>query len=136
MTGPHNVIEPDGLPRARGYSHGVSADPGRTVWVAGQLGVDADGRLAGDTFPEQFDAALGNVVAVLEAADAEAGHVVSMQIFTTDVKAYLDSMPDLGEIYRTHMDKHYPAMALLEVSALVDSSALVEITAVAVVPDQ
>lgn len=128
------MIEPDGLPRARGYSHVVSAEPGRSVWVAGQIATDDTGAVVGETFTQQFDRALANVVLALAGADAEPHHVVSMQIFTTDVGAYLAAAPELGSAYRAHMGKHYPAIALLGVSALVDPAALVEIMATAVVP--
>lgn len=119
---------------ARGYSHAVTAGAGRTVWVAGQLAADASGSVVGSTFVEQFDLALENVVAVLRAASAESHHVVTMQIFTTNIDAYLASTKELGPIYRRHMGAHFPAMAVLGVAALVDPAAVVEIMATAVVP--
>jgi enamine deaminase RidA (YjgF/YER057c/UK114 family) len=99
------------------------------VHVAGQIG-------RGSTLVEQFGAALDHVVAALAAAGARPEDVVSMQIFATDVAAYRASTRELGEAYRARFGRHYPAMALLGVSELVDPSALVEIVAVAVVPEE
>ncbi len=136
MTSPHDFVQPEGLARARGYSHAVGAGPGRTVWVAGQIATDEMGTVVGETFSEQFDQAMGNLVIALRAAGAEPDHVVSMQVFATDVDAYLAAAgTDLGPIWQRHMGRHYPAMALLGVSALVDPAAMVEIMATAVIPD-
>ena len=136
MTTPHQIISTDGLPPARGFSHVVAAEAGRTVWVAGEIAMNAAGEIVGVTWADQFDAALRNVVAALTAAGAAPHDVVWMQIFTTDMEAYRAAVPDLGPIYRHHMDGHYPAMALVGVTELVEASALVEITATAVVPAQ
>ncbi len=134
MTTPHQIFSADGLPPAWGFSHAVAAEAGRTVWVAGEIAMNAAGEIVGVTWADQFDAALANVVAALAAAGAEARHVVWMQIFTTDMEAYRAAVPDLGPIYRHHMDDHYPAMALVGVPELVEPSALVEIAATAVIP--
>ena len=119
----HRLVNP-----ASGYAQAVVAAPGRTVHVAGQTG-------SGRTLVEQFAAALDNVVAALAAAGAQPEDVVSMQIFATDVAAYRASTRELGEAYRGRFGRHYPAMALLGISELVDPAALVEIVAVAVVPE-
>ena len=136
MSGPHEMIEPEGLPPARGFSHVVAAERGRTVWVAGEVAMDADGTVVGETWAQQFDAALGNVVTALRAGGAEPHHVVSMQIFTTDIPAYRAASPELGPVYGEHMGRHYPAMALVGVTELVEPAAMVEIMATAVVPDE
>jgi enamine deaminase RidA (YjgF/YER057c/UK114 family) len=128
------MLEPDGLPPARGFSHAVAAEQGRTVWVAGQIATDAAGTVVGETWAEQFDVALGNVVVALRAGGAEPHHVVAMQIFTTDVAAYREASRELSPVYREHMGRHYPAMALVGVTELVEPAALIEITATAVVP--
>ncbi len=134
MTTPHEIVDPGGLMQARGYSHAINAAEGRTVWVAGQIAADAGGAIVGETWAEQFDVALGNVVTCLRAADAEPHHVVSMQIFTSDIAAYREAIAGLGPIYRRHMGRHFPAMALLGIAELVDVGAVVEIMATAVVP--
>jgi enamine deaminase RidA (YjgF/YER057c/UK114 family) len=120
----HRLVNP-----ASGYAQAVVAAPGSTVHVAGQTG-------SGPTLVEQFGAALDNLVAALAAAGAQPVDVVSMQIFATDVAAYRASIRELGEAYRARFGRHYPAMALLGVSELVDPAALVEIVAVAVVPEE
>ena len=135
MTTPHEVVDPAGLMQAVGYSHAIAAIQGRTVWVAGQIAANAEGAIVSETWAEQFDVALGNVVTCLRAANAEPYHVVSMQIFTSDIAAYRAATAELGPIYRRHMGRHFPAMALLGIAELVDVGAIVEIMAQAVVPD-
>ncbi len=134
VTSPHRPVQPEGLVPGRGFSHAMVADGGRTVWVAGEVASDADGNIVGDGWVEQFDRTLGNVVKVLHAAGAETDHVVSMQIFTTDVAGYRSALVEVGEAYRRHMGRHYPAMALVGVAELVEPLAVVEIMATAVVP--
>lgn len=125
----HRTINPPGLPRPWGFSHAVVAEPGRTVYVAGQTGVRADGSMP-ESLIEEFDAAAANVVEVLAAAGAEPADVVSMQIFTTDLAGYLAASHEIGERYRARFGAHYPAMALIEVAGLV-GGARVEIMCVA-----
>ncbi|MET0832251.1 MAG: RidA family protein [Acidimicrobiia bacterium] len=136
MSTPHRIVAPEGLAPAVGFSHGIVAAEGRTLHVAGQIAVDADGAPVGGDFATQFDASLGNVLTVVEAAGGAPGHIVSMTVFTTDIDAYRASLRDLGGIWRRHMGLHFPAMALVGVAALVEPDALVEITAVAVIPDE
>lgn len=135
MTTPHEVVDPAGLMQAVGYAHAIAATQGRTVWVAGQIAANAEGAIVSETWVEQFDVALGNVVSCLRAANAEPHHVVSMQIFTSDIAGYRAATAELGPIYRRHMGRHFPAMALLGIAELVDVGAIVEIMATAVVPD-
>ncbi len=134
MSSPHRLVQPDGLPPGRGFSHGAIAEQGRTVWVAGEIAIDAEGNVVGADLVSQFDLALANVVAVLEAAGAEPGHVVSMQIFVTSVPAYRRAAAALAPVYQRHMGRHYPPMALFGVTDLVEPDAVVEIMATAVVP--
>jgi enamine deaminase RidA (YjgF/YER057c/UK114 family) len=136
MSTPHRVVAPAGLAPAVGFSHGIVAAEGRTLHVAGQIAVDAGGALSGGDFATQFDVALGNVLAVVEAAGGSAEHVVSMTVFTTDIDGYRASRKELGGVWRRRMGLHFPAMALIGVAALVEPGALVEITAVAVLPDE
>lgn len=122
-------IEPEGLPPARGFSHGYVSD-GRLVHVAGETGHHADMTLD-QGFVAQFAQACRNVVAVVTAAGGAATDVVSMTIFTTDVPSYRDNLGEVGEAYREVFGRHFPAMALIGVTELVDPDAVVEITAVA-----
>ena len=118
---PHRLVGP-----APGYSNAVVAGPGRTVYVAGQIG-------PGTTLAEQFGAALRNVAAVLADCDAGPADVVAMTVYVTDVAAYRASLREVGAAYRDVFGQHFPAMALLGVSELVEPGAMVEIVATAVV---
>ncbi len=120
---------------AVGFSHAVAAAPGRTVWIAGQIAADADGAVVGESLAEQLDVALANVVAALRAAGAEPEHAVSLLLFTTAMDEYRRSRRELGPVYRRHFGRHFPAMALLGVTELVEPGAKVEVVAAAVVPD-
>jgi enamine deaminase RidA (YjgF/YER057c/UK114 family) len=132
---PHELLNPESLPPPRGFSHAAVAVPGRTVHLAGQTGHRPDGTLAGDGIVAQFDQACANVMEALAAAGARAEHVVSLLIYTTDLEAYRSAREAIGEAYRHHFGRHYPAMALIGVSELVDPAAKVELMGVAVVPD-
>lgn len=136
VTSPHSMIQPDEIAPGRGFSHAVAAEAGKTVWIAGEIGLDAEGHIVEGGWADQFDQALRNVVIALAAGGAEPGHVVSMQIFTTDVAAYRAAAPDLGPVYGRHFGRHYPAMALVGVTELVEPAAVVEIMAIAVVPTE
>jgi enamine deaminase RidA (YjgF/YER057c/UK114 family) len=136
MTSDHELINPGGLAKPIGFSQVVAAGPGRAVFVAGQVGSDAEGRITGAEIEEQFDQAAANVVEALEAAGAEPQHVVSLQIFTTDVEGYRERSREIGAAYRRHFGRHYPAMALLGVTRLFDESAKLELVAIAVVPGE
>jgi enamine deaminase RidA (YjgF/YER057c/UK114 family) len=131
---PHELLNPESLPPPRGFSHAAVAAPGRTVHLAGQTGHLADGTLAGDGIVAQFDQACANVVEALRAAGGGPDHLVSLLIYTTDLGAYRGERPQIGEAYRRHFGRHYPAMALIGVSELVDPAATVELVGIAVVP--
>lgn len=129
------LVNPAALGVPRGYSNGVLAPPGwRVLFVAGQTAADADGRVADPGFAAQFQAALDKTLAVVRAAGGEPEHVARMTVYVTDIKAYRASRACLGELWRSRMGRHYPAMALLGVASLVDEDATVEIEATAVVP--
>ncbi len=132
ITSPHEILNPTTLPPARGFSHAVIAQAGRTVYLAGQTAQQADGTIVGGTVAEQFDVAAGNVVKALEAAGAHAQDLVSMQIFVTDITEYQRLSKEVGEAYRRHFGRYFPAMALLEVRRLFDPTAKVELMCVAV----
>lgn len=131
---PHTVVEPDGLAPAKGYAHAVVAAPGRLLHVAGQIASDQSGAVVGATVVEQFDVALGNVVTALAAAGARPEHVVSMLVFVTAMDEYRHGARDLGPVWRRHFGRHYPAMALVGTTELVEPAAKVEIITTAVVP--
>lgn len=131
----NQLVNPEDLAKPVGYSHAAVATPGSTIYLAGQIGWDRDERIVGDTWVEQFDQALANLVSALTAAGGDPEHLVWMQIFTSDVPAYRDARAELGPVYRKHLGRHYPAMGLYGISELADVGALLEITGIAVIPD-
>lgn len=134
VTSPHRMLNPEGLAPARGFSHAVVAETGRTVYLGGQTAHDPSGGLSGRTVVEQFDAAAANVGIALEEAGARTEDLVSMHIFVTDAAAYREALDELGGVYRNHFGRHYPAIALFEVSSLFDPEALIELVCIAVIP--
>jgi enamine deaminase RidA (YjgF/YER057c/UK114 family) len=132
LASPHEIRNPESLARPSGFSHAVIAQTGRTVYLAGQTAQRPDGSIVAGAMDEQFDVAAGNVVTALEAAGAHPQDLVSMQIFVTDLAEYQRLSKRIGEAYRRHFGRHYPAMALLEVSRLFDPQAKVELMAIAV----
>lgn len=129
-------INPLALGAASGFSHGMLApSSGRLLFVAGQTAADADGRVADPDFVTQFESALAKSLVVLTAAGGQVAHVGRMTVYVTDIAVYRNSRKALGEVWRRHMGGHYPAMALVQVSGLVDDGASVEIEMTAVVPD-
>ncbi len=131
----HQIVNPPEMAKAIGYSHAVVSGPGRTVYLAGQIAFDAQANIIGDTWPEQFDLALTNLIAALTGAGGLPEHMTWMQIFTSDVPGYRAVRPELAPIYQKHMGRHFPAMGLYGVTELADVGALVEITGIAVIPD-
>ena len=132
VVSPHEIRNPQTLPRPRGFSHAVIAQPGRAIYLAGQAAQRPDGSLVAGTVAEQFDVAAANVVQALNAAGAGPQDMVSLQIFVTDIDEYRRTSKAIGEAYRRHFGNHYPAMALLEVRRLFNPRASVELMAVAV----
>jgi enamine deaminase RidA (YjgF/YER057c/UK114 family) len=123
------INSPD-LPRPAGFSHAVRA--GATVYLAGQVAQAPDGTVTGDTIVEQFDVAAANLVTALRAAGGEPEHLVSLQVFVTAVAEYKASLRELGEVWRKHFGRRYPAMGLFGVTELFDPAAKVELMGVAV----
>lgn len=128
------MLQPEGWARPKGYANGIEAK-GRLIFVAGQIGWDRDGKFVAKDFAGQFEQALMNIVAVLAEAGAGPEHVVRLTWFVTDKKAYLADGRRVGEIYRKVMGRNFPTMSVVQVVALVEDEALVEIEATAVVPD-
>src|SRR5690242_5782846 len=128
------LINPEVLAAPSGYSHGVLADGGgKLLFIAGQIAVDKDNQIVSDNLVEQFDCALANVIAVLEAAGGRPEHVTRMVIYVTDKTEYRNQTREIGKRYRKHMGKHFPAMVLVQVVALLEDAAKVEIEAMAVI---
>jgi enamine deaminase RidA (YjgF/YER057c/UK114 family) len=127
------ILQPPGWPRPRGYANGVTAE-GRLVFVAGQIGWDATRTIVSDDLVDQFRQTLENTLAVLREADAGPEHVARMTWYITDRREYLARARELGDAYRALMGHHYPAMAVVEVKALIEDRAKVEIETTAVVP--
>ena len=127
------ILQPPGWPRPRGYANGVVAE-GRLVFIAGQIGWNESGTVVSDDLVRQFERTLENTLAVLREAGAGPQHVVRMTWYLTDKRDYLARAREIGEIYRTLMGSHYPAMAVVEVKALIEDRAKVEIETTAVVP--
>jgi enamine deaminase RidA (YjgF/YER057c/UK114 family) len=125
------IITSKELAAPRGYSHGVLAT-GRWLFIAGQIGWNAQGEMVSDDFVEQFDQALANVIAVVHEAGGTPESLVRLTIYVTDKAAYVAAQASIGARYRARMDKHYPAMTLVEVKALLEDRAIVEIEGTAV----
>ena len=128
-------INPDSLGAPSGYSHGLVADAhGKLLFIAGQIAWDQKQKIVSDDFVEQFDRALTNVVTVLSAAGGKPEHVVRLVIYVTDKIEYRERTREVGERYRKHLGKHFPAMVLVQVAGLLDDAAKVEIEGMAVLP--
>lgn len=133
-TSPHQFFNAESMAPARGFSHAVVPADGRTVYLAGQVAMDSTGAVVGDSFAEQFEVALGNVLAALAGAGGGPEHLVSLVMYATDVAAYRASLPEVGAAYRKLVGRHYPAMALVGVTELVEPAAMIEIIGTAVIP--
>lgn len=127
------IIEPDGWARPRGYVNGIAAE-GELLAIAGQIGWNAQQQFECDDLVGQFRQALANVVAVLRAAGGEPEHLVSMTMYVVDKHAYRDNAAQIGAAWRELCGKQYPTMALVQVVALLEDRALVELQALAVLP--
>jgi enamine deaminase RidA (YjgF/YER057c/UK114 family) len=130
----NEVLQPAGWPRPKGYSNGITAR-GRQVYVAGQIGWDAAGQFAAGGMAPQVGQALRNIVAVLTEAGARPEHLVRLTWFVTSRAEYLAEAAEIGAAYRAVLGKHFPVMSVVEVTALMESQAKVEIEATAVIPD-
>lgn len=131
----YRIVNPENLGQPRGWNNGMLAEPGgRLLFVAGQTATDANGRVEGD-FVTQFRLALEKLVAVVREAGGEPADIGRLAIYVSNMETYLESLKPLGEAYRAVMGHHFPAMALVEVSRLVDPETMVEIEATAVVRD-
>jgi enamine deaminase RidA (YjgF/YER057c/UK114 family) len=130
------TLLPEGWAPPIGYSNGIEAAAGRIVFVAGQVGWDAQQRFASEDIAPQFDQALANVLAVLAEAGGGPQHICRMTAYCCDKPAYLAARAQLGAIWRRHMGRHYPAMSLIFVADLLDHPGKIELEATAVLPSR
>lgn len=128
------ILQPEGWPRPRGYSNGVSAR-GRMIFTAGVVGWDANESFPEYTLHGQFAQALRNTLAILACDGAGPQHIVRMTVYVIDRAEYLANRDEIGAAWREIIGANYPAMALVEVSGLVEGAAKVEVETTAVVPD-
>jgi len=133
MTKPHEMLHPQSWKKPKGFANGIAAE-GRLVFLAGQIGWNAEQKFDSADFVAQARQALANIVALVAEAGGKPEHVTRLTWFVTDKKEYLARLSELGEAYRSVMGKHFPTMTLVQVVALVEDSAKVEIEATAVVP--
>ncbi|MFN3297144.1 RidA family protein [Caldimonas sp.] len=128
------ILQPPGWPRPKGYANGVAVR-GQMVFVAGMIGWDAEGRFHTDDLAGQVRQALANIVAVLAEAGARPEHIVRMTWYVTDKREYLAQQREIGQAYKELIGSYNAAMTAIEVSALVEDRAKVEIEVTAVIPD-
>lgn len=127
-------LNPPALSKPFGYSHGMLSDGGKVLFIAGQPAMDAQGEIvAQGDIAGQFHQAFANLNTVLSEAGAKPTDLVKLTIFVTDKSAYLASLKQVGQAYRSFFGKHYPAITLVEVKSLYDDKALVEIEGIAVI---
>ena len=127
------ILQPEGWPRPKGYSNGIAA-LGRQIFIAGQVGWDSAGRFASPNLAGQVKQALENIIAVLAAAQGKPEHIVRLTWYVTSREEYYAELAEIGAAYRAVMGKHFPVMSVVQVVALMEKEAKVEIEATAVVP--
>jgi len=127
------ILQPPGWARAKGFSNGISCR-GELVFIAGQIGWTGQGEWQARDFAGQFRQALQNIIDVLKEAKGKPEHIVRLTWYVLDKQEYLGALKDLGVAYRELMGRHYPTMAVVQVSALVENEARLEIEATAVIP--
>ena len=128
-------LQPPGWAKPRGFSNGIAVRGGTTVYIAGQVGFNAEGRFDSTDFAGQFRQAVSNIVAVLAEAGGRPEHIVRLTWYVLDKQEYLGALKEVGAAYRELIGKHYPTMAVVQVSGLVEDAARLEIEATAVIPD-
>jgi enamine deaminase RidA (YjgF/YER057c/UK114 family) len=129
------TLLPEGWPRPPGYSQGIAAS-GRCIYVAGQVGWDGAGRFHSSHFADQVEQALTNILAILNVAGARSEHIVRLTWYVTNRDEYNAQLAEIGAKYRAVMGKHFPVMSVVQVVALMESAAKVEIEATAVIPEE
>ena len=129
-----HTLLPEGWVAPVGYANGIAVDAGRIVFIAGQVGWNAQQQFASADIVPQFEQALKNVLAVLKAAGGEARHICRITAYCCDKPAYLAARRELGTIWRAQMGTHYPAMSMIFVADLLDHPGKIELEATAVLP--
>jgi enamine deaminase RidA (YjgF/YER057c/UK114 family) len=133
MNAAMQILQPPGWARAKGFSNGIAAS-GKLVFIAGQVGWTGEGEWKSRDFAGQFRQALANILEVLAQANGKPEHIVRLTWYVLDRHEYLSSLKAVGQAYRELMGRHYPTMAVVQVSGLVEDEARLEIEATAVVP--
>jgi enamine deaminase RidA (YjgF/YER057c/UK114 family) len=128
------TLQPPGWARPKGFANGIAAR-GRLVFIAGQVGWTGQGEWRDKSFGGQFRQALENILSVLQEANGQPEHIVRLTWYILDKQEYLASLKEVGAAYRELMGRHYPTMAVVQVSGLVEDEARLEIEATAVIPD-
>lgn len=129
------IVNPPSLSKPVGFSHGVVTSGGRTLYIAGQVATDASGRVVGTgDLVAQFRQVCANLAALLEASGGRLEHVVKLTVFVRSKADYKARVREIGSVYREFFGRHYPAMTLVEVSALFEDDYAIEIEGVAVLP--
>lgn len=128
------LVNPPGFPKPRGYTNGIVCQPGRTLYIAGQVAFDPEARIVSPDFATQFLLALDNVIEVVRAAGGGSEHLVKLLAFVTDLDKYRDAQKAIGEGWRARMGTYWPAMSLVKVAGLLEPGALVEIEGTAILP--
>lgn len=132
---PVTLINPESLGTPSGYSHGLLADAsGKLLFISGQVAWNEKQQIVSNDFVEQFDRALANVKTVVQAANGAPEHIVRLIIYVTNTREYRARTREIGERYRKHLGKHFPAMVLVEVAGLLEDQAQVEIEGMALIP--
>jgi len=129
------ILQPPAWARPRGFANGIAVKGGTTVYIAGQVGYTGQGEWREKAFAGQFRQALANILEVLAEAGGRPEHLVRLTWYVLDKQEYLGALKEVGAAYRELIGKHYPVMAVLQVSALVEDAARLEIEATAVIPD-
>ena len=132
---PMQILQPPGWAKPRGFSNGIAAT-GRQVFIAGQIGWTGEGKWEAKDFAGQFRQTLKNTLAVLAEAGGKPEHIVRMTWYILDKKEYLGAIQEVGAAYRELIGRHYPTMAVVQVSGLIEDEAKLEIETTAVVPEQ
>ena len=128
------ILQPPGWAKPRGYSNGIAVKGGTTVFISGQVAFNAKGIFEEKTFAGQFRQTLKNTLAVLAEAGGRPEHIVRMTWYIVDKREYLGAMKEVGIAYRELIGRHYPAMAVVQVGALMEDAAKLEIETTAVIP--
>ncbi len=128
------VVQPKHWPAPKGYANGIAAQ-GRQVFIAGQIGWNAQAKFESDDFVAQVEQALKNIIEVLVAAGGKPHHLVRLNWYVTDKAEYAARQREIGEVYRQVIGRHFPAMTLLVVAGLLEPRAKIEIEGTAVIPD-